>query len=118
MLWRCLLLPKKLACAIICSCIRDTAQDRDHIPQSSSVCLILQINAGKIPAFLTGDREVLDALMNNSEMTPAMASTIRVLNLLTSSAGFDASKVCKRTIRLARLRSTFRVFRRVAWYAQ
>lgn len=35
--------------------------------------------------------------MNNSDMTPAMASTIRVLNLLTSSAGFDASKVIQYT---------------------
>ncbi len=61
-------------------------------------CLVLrrlrvQINAGKIPGFLSGDREVLEELINNPEMTPAMASTFRVLNLLTSSAGYDAGKV-------------------------
>eukprot|EP00903_Cladosiphon_okamuranus_P022275 g20481.t1 len=61
-----------------------------------------QINAGKIPGFLSGDRQVLDDLMSNSEMTPAMASTIRVLNLLTSSAGFDASKIIPLLRRLLR----------------
>lgn len=31
--------------------------------------------------------------MNNADVTPAMRSTIRVLNLLTNSAGFDTGKV-------------------------
>ena len=52
-----------------------------------------QINAGKIPGFLSGDREVLDELLGHSDITPAMSSTIRVLNVLTSSAGFDSGKV-------------------------
>lgn len=54
---------------------------------------VVQINAGKIPAFLSGDRQVLDELLSHSDMTPAMSSAVRVLNLLTSSAGFDAGKV-------------------------
>lgn len=60
---------------------------------SSVVVGFAQINAGKIPGFLSGDREVLDELLGHSDITPAMSSTIRVLNLLTSSAGFDSGKV-------------------------
>ncbi|CAM9117437.1 unnamed protein product, partial [Hapterophycus canaliculatus] len=61
-----------------------------------------QIKAGKIPAFLSGDRQVMDELMQSSEMTPTMASTIRVLNLLTGSAGFDAGKIIPLLRRLLR----------------
>lgn len=52
-----------------------------------------QINTGKIPGILSGDRQVLDELMNNADVTPAMRSTIRVVSLLTNSAGFDTGKV-------------------------
>lgn len=61
-----------------------------------------QINAGKIPGFLSGDREVLDELLGHSDITPAMSSTIRVLNLLTSSAGFDSGKILPLLRRLLR----------------
>lgn len=36
---------------------------------------------------------MLDELMTHSDMTPAMQSTVRVVNLLTNSTGFDAGKV-------------------------
>lgn len=61
-----------------------------------------QISAGKIPAFLSGDRRVLDDLANHSDMTPAMQSAIHVINLLTSSAGFDAGKIIPLLRRLLR----------------
>ncbi|CAM9657500.1 unnamed protein product [Ectocarpus sp. 4 AP-2014] len=61
-----------------------------------------QINAGKIPGFLSGDRTVLEDLMANKDVTPAMASTARVVNLLTSSAGFDAGKIIPLLRRLLR----------------
>ncbi|CAM9272419.1 unnamed protein product [Sphacelaria rigidula] len=63
---------------------------------------VRQISAGKIPAFLSGDREVLEDLMAHSDMTPAMQSAIRVVNLLTSSAGFDAGKIIPLLRRLLR----------------
>ncbi|CAM9145939.1 unnamed protein product [Ascophyllum nodosum] len=61
-----------------------------------------QINAGKIPGILSGDRQILDELMRNADVTPAMSSTIRVLNLLTNSAGFDAGKIIPLLRRLLR----------------
>lgn len=55
--------------------------------------MMVKVNAGNIPALLSGDRQVLDDLINHSDMTPAMQSAVRVVNLLTNSSGFDAAKV-------------------------
>ncbi|CAN0496654.1 unnamed protein product, partial [Phaeothamnion confervicola] len=61
-----------------------------------------QLSAGGVPAILSGDRQALRKVLQDTEMTPAMASALRVTALLAESEGFDARRVLPLLRRLLR----------------
>jgi hypothetical protein len=53
---------------------------------------IRQLSFGTIPALLSGDTRVLRQLLAADGLTPALASAIRIIGLISRSKGFDAQK--------------------------